>query len=166
MDTITTHPTVEIDLAGARITIPSATIAELWLNKLRSGEGIAAAAPLFPPRIGSVSDGETFVGIARGVDGADDYPVRVIAVAPEDMNWHEAKKWAESVGGSLPSRSELWLSKANVPELFGTWSYWSGEEYRGNVDCAWCQYFDYGYQGGCHKSLELRAFAVRRLPIQ
>lgn len=41
------------------------------------------------------------------------------------MNWEDAKKWAESVGGRLPTRREAALLFGNVPELFKEESYWT-----------------------------------------
>ena len=46
-----------------------------------------------------------------------------------------------------------------------TW-YWSSTQFAGYESYAWSQGFSHGFQDGYHKDDELRARAVRRLPIQ
>lgn len=160
---ITSGPSVEIELAGARITIPSATIAELWLNKLRSGEGIAAAAPLFPPRIGGALGG----GIYAGLSIEDERQVLLVLLpGDEELNWKDAGAWAEKQGGVLPSRIDQLVLFKNLKGEFQGRAYWSSEQCAGDGACAWCQGFTYGGQGDYLKSTGLRARAVRRSTIQ
>jgi hypothetical protein len=82
-------------------------------------------------------------GTARGIDGAVDYTVEVVEAQPDRrLTWQEAQKWAESVGGALPTRREAALLFANVPELFETdYGYWTSERYAGGESYAWCQWF-------------------------
>jgi hypothetical protein len=71
--------------------------------------------------------------------------------------------WAESVGGSLPSRQEQALLFANCkPHLKPEW-HWSSQTYESDASCAWFCYFYYGGQGGNRKSAEGAAVAVRRV---
>lgn len=62
----------------------------------------------------------------------------------------------------LPSRRELALLYANVPELVetGDW-YWSSTQYSDGY--AWCQLFHDGSQGTLNKSISTRVRAVRRV---
>ena len=164
---ITSGPVVEIDLAGAKIAIPSNTIADLWLSKLRSGEGIAAAAPLFPPRIGSALEGGTYMGVVRGEGGESDHHLIDLGEAPERMNWEAAKKWAADKGGMLPTRREQSVMFGNRGEgQFKAEWYWSCEQCAGDSDYAWMQDFLNGSQFSNRESNYCRARAVRRLTIQ
>ncbi len=165
---ITNGPRVEIDLAGARITIPSATIAELWLDKLRGADESDALAILAAsPRIGDRLYTGVYMGIVRGENGEPDYRLIDLGEAPEKMNWADAKKWAEEKGGNLPTRREQSVMFGNRGEgqYKGEW-YWSSEQYAGSAGCAWVQDFDDGGQDGGHKGYDYRARAVRRAPIQ
>ena len=79
------------------------------------------------------------------------------------LTWDEAKKWAEEVGGALPTRQEQSLIFANCkPHLEGVY-HWSCEEYEGNASYAWDCYFDTGHQSLNHKFNEHSAVAVRRV---
>lgn len=158
---------VEIEIAGAQVTIPEATIADLWLGKLRGGEGSAAAAPPSPLRIGQVVNGEMFMGIVRGEDGAPDCRVWDLGEAPSTMSWNDAKAWADGKGGRLSTRRESALMFANRGDgQFQDAWYWCLDEYAGDESFAWCQYFGYGDQAYDHKSDLYRARAVRAEPIQ
>lgn len=161
---VTSKPTVEIEIAGAIVAIPSATIAELWLAKLR-----APAAPRSPDelRIGDVVDGATFMGIVRGESGARDLQLFDLGEAPERMNFEAAKKWAAEKGGSLPTRREQSIMFGNRAEgQYKQEWYWSSEQYAGAADCAWIQGFGDGSQTSGHKGTGFRARAVRRQVIQ
>jgi hypothetical protein len=85
-------------------------------------------------------------GIARGYDGAADAIIEVLEAIPtKRLTYQEAMKWAESVGGTLPTRKEAALLFANVPELFdANYAYWTCEPYAGDESYAWYQYFGYG----------------------
>lgn len=80
---------------------------------------------------------------------------------------HPAAEWAAEleIGGHsdfyLPSRRELALCYANVPELFEKAWHWSSTQF--SPYSAWIQTFDGGGQNSGHKSLEYRARAVRRV---
>jgi hypothetical protein len=160
---ITSGPTVEIELAGAVVNIPAATIADLWLAKLRSGEGIAAAPPLSAPRIGEAYDGGLFAGISI----ENERPVRLVLL-PDDqeLNWKDAGAWALEQGGVLPSRFDLLVLFKNLKGQFRGQAYWSDTQSAGGESYAWCQYFGDGGQNDYRKDDELRARAVRRLPLE
>lgn len=80
---------------------------------------------------------------------------------------HPAAEWAEALeieGHAdfyLPSRRELALCYANLPELFEKGWHWSSTQY--SPGYAWFQYFADGYQTSVHKGSEDRARAVRRV---
>jgi hypothetical protein len=82
---------------------------------------------------------------------------------------HPAAEWAAglSIDGHkdfyLPSRRELSLCYANVPELFEKEWHWSSTQ--SSAGCAYIQFFGLGYQLSDHKGLGYRARAVRRLSI-
>ena len=80
---------------------------------------------------------------------------------------HPAAEWAaelEIEGHTdfyLPSRRELALCYANVPELFEKAWHWSSTQY--SPYYAWFQIFGGGNQSSDHKDYEYRARAVRRV---
>lgn len=116
------------------------------------------------PRIGQALADGIFAGIMRGADG--DHALVLLAEAPTQMSWSAALKWAADVGASLPTRSEQSVIFGNLRDQFpgGGW-YWSCEQSAGSEAYAWSQVFNDGYQGNTHKVNELRARAVRRLPL-
>ena len=160
---ITSGNVIEIELAGARIEIPANTIAELWPERLRGGEGVAAAPPPIPPRIGSSWLDGIYMGVVRGENGERDHHLIDLGEADERMPWEDAKKWAEKKGGSLPTRREQAVMFGNRAEdqYKEDW-YWSSAQYAGGDDYAWMQDFDDGRQCYGHKSGDCRARAVRR----
>ncbi|RQZ57477.1 DUF1566 domain-containing protein [Burkholderia cepacia] len=97
----------------------------------------------------------------------DGKPAHWLVLLPSDdgtRNFTDAKAWAASIGGELPTRREQSLLFANLPEQFERDWYWSGEE--NGSGWAWCQDFYDGTQYGGRQVSKLRARAVRRLPIQ
>lgn len=162
MDTVVSNK-VQIQVAGATIIIPEAAIADLWLERA----GLKSEPLTALPRIDQVVAGGKFKGIVRGENGAPDYLLFDHGEAPERMPWEAAMKWAESQGGSLPTRREQALMFANraEDEYRKEW-YWSSEQYAGYDDFAWMQGFDDGSQGTGHKSNGYRARVVRRQAIQ
>ncbi len=116
------------------------------------------------PRIGAPLADGIFAGIVRGEN--EDHALVLLAETPKRMKWKAAMEWAQKLGASLPTRSEQAVLFGNLKDQFpdGGW-HWSCEQYAGDGAYAWCQTFDNGYQGYGHKGLELRARAVRRLPL-
>jgi hypothetical protein len=117
------------------------------------------------PAIGEQGLYGIYAGNARGYDDEADGVLEVLAEAPERLTWPEALKWAASLGegARLPTRKEQALLFANVPELFREEAYWSCEQH--DERWAWYQNFNGGVQDCNDKDYELRARAVRRLPI-
>jgi hypothetical protein len=115
--------------------------------------------------IPTLNKGEHYAGITI-VEGK---PTHHLVVLPGDLakaDWEKAKAWAAEQGGELPTRREQALLFANAPELFKPDWYWSGAQHAAGSDCAWYQFFNYGYQNTTTISYELRARAVRRLIIE
>ena len=83
----------------------------------------------------------------------------------DDASWQHQKEWAASIGAELPTRLEQALLWQNCREHFKDDWYWSSEEHASDAGWAWYQTFNYG----CHINItqlnQLRARAVRRLPI-
>lgn len=69
------------------------------------------------------------------------------------------------IGGDLPNRIEQSMLWANHRDQFKKDWYWSNEQHYTESGRAWYQYFTNGSQYNYHKDNEVRARAVRRLPI-
>lgn len=160
MDT-TISPTVTFAFAGARITIPEATISELWLERIHGPRPVHTF-----PRLGEVVNGGTFMGIVHNEDGVD-YTLWDLGEAPETMKHEHALAWAKDRGGDLPPRREQALMFANraAGQFKEAW-YWSKEQYAGSESYAWVQAFGDGAQSSGRKGTVCRARAVRREAIQ
>lgn len=120
------------------------------------------------PRIHSTFAGGKVMGVVVGENGAPDYLLVDLGVEPEkDVTWEEAKAWAASVGGELPTRREQTVMFGNRAEgQFKPRWYWSGEQHATEPAWAWCQGFHHGTQYDGHKDHLGRARAVRRVPFQ
>ncbi|NPT36224.1 DUF1566 domain-containing protein [Paraburkholderia xenovorans] len=94
-----------------------------------------------------------------------DYHLILLPCEAEKINWADAGKWAAERGGVLPTRREQSLLFANLKGEFQSSWYWSGQQHEKESGWAWYQGFDYGGQYYGRKRYELRARAVRRLPI-
>lgn len=116
--------------------------------------------------IPSLNEGEHYAGIV--LDPESSQPTHHLILLPgeaKSITWPDALTWAEQAGGALPTRQEQALLYANLkPHFKGDW-HWSGEQGAGLEASAWCQDFLSGGQLYYHKFNELRARAVRRLPI-
>ena len=123
----------------------------------------AFAPGTIPAAIGAAFAGGVYAGIVRGVDGALDQHLVLIDGEAEGVIWDAACIWAESVGGSLPTRAEQAVLFGNLKNHFQRDWYWSSEQ--AGPSTAWGQYFHDGYQHNYYRSYEGRARAVRRLPI-
>jgi len=112
----------------------------------------------------NLKPGEEYAGLVLGKDGAPDHHLILLPGEAAEVTWQQAKDWSLKAGGELPTRREQSLLFANRGEDFKPSWYWSSESYRDD-GWAWCQYFYDGYQYDGHKLGQLRARAVRRLPI-
>ena len=106
-----------------------------------------------------LKEGEVYVG------RINDYHVILWPGDNDDANWKAQMAWAKSIGGDLPSRIEQAMLWANHRDQFQKDWYWSNETHHAEPCWAWYQSFYDGHQDDYHKLDELRARAVRRLPI-
>ena len=114
--------------------------------------------------IPQLADGEIYIG-AIG-DAAGNLHHVILLPGDNDDATHEAQiEWANSIGGDLPTRIEQAMLWADHREQFKKDWYWSNEIHHAESGWAWCQNFGGGYQSYDRKTSELRARAVRRLPI-
>ena len=108
--------------------------------------------------------GERYAGLILDDQGQPSHHLILLPDREEkDVNWADAKKWAESVGGELPTRKEQSLLFANLKGEFEECWHWSSEP-RGD-SCAWLQGFGDGDQRCSGSNSTYRARAVRRLEI-
>ena len=116
--------------------------------------------------IPQLAEGEIYVGIVANTAG-ELHHVILLPGDNDDASWQAQMEWAQSIGGDLPTRIEHLFLLANHRDQFQPDAYWSNQPDTdpGYSGWAWCQYFGIGSQGGNHQYDELRARAVRRLPI-
>ena len=125
----------------------------------------AAASPLAALiALAALKKGEQLAGMV--FDGEAWHLVVLLPGELKNGTWKSAVAWAKKQGGELPTRREQSLLFANLKDTFeGEW-YWSSEQYASDAESAWFQDFNFGAQYDYHKSVVLRARAVRRLTLQ
>ena len=111
-----------------------------------------------------LADGEIYVG-AIGDALGNLYHVILLPGDNDDATHESQLEWAKSIGGDLPSRIEQAMLWANHRDQFKKDWYWSNEIHHAESGWAWFQHFFIGGQGLTYRRYELRARAVRRLPI-
>lgn len=154
---------ITLNVEGARVTLPADTLTNLWLERVRAE---APPRPRGYPKIGAAFHGVPgiYAGLICGADKFDaDYHLVALDGEREECTWQEAKTWAESLGGRLPTRREQAVLFGNTPQLFERAWYWSGEEHASDPDFAWCQSFTNGGQDRNLKDDRCRARAVRTI---
>ena len=115
-------------------------------------------------QIPPLSEGEIYIG-AVGDRNGDFHHVILLPGDNGDATWQAQMDWAKSIGGDLPSRVEQAMLWANFRDQFQKEWYWSNEVHHRESRWAWCLHFLNGYQDDNSQGYELRARAVRRLPI-
>jgi len=108
-----------------------------------------------------LAKGERYGGQVLNDDGTLSHHVVLLPGQATDVTWDDAKAWAASIGGELPTRQEQALLFANLKGKFEGRIYWSGTQ--SSSSSAWSQHFSNGCQGSNGKSSEFAARAVRRL---
>lgn len=154
---------ITLNVEGARVTLPADTLTKLWLERVRAD---APPRPRGYPKIGAAFHGVPgiYAGLIAGDDQFDaDRHLVVLDGDREDCTWQEAREWAESLGGRLPTRREQAVMFGNTPQLFEKAWYWSGETHASDPDYAWCQSFNFGTQSYGRKGFRCRARAVRTI---
>ncbi len=123
------------------------------------------------PNIGHPMESGTFQGVITTKDGTHCAVVLLDARPDGHMAWKDAKAWAESVDGQLPTRPVAALLYANAKTLFQATWYWTGDELqadtgdKSDASYAWRCDFSNGNQRHNHKSAEGAAVAVRLIPL-
>jgi hypothetical protein len=114
----------------------------------------------------SLAEGEVYIG-AIGDKNGDFHHVILLPGDNDDASWQAQMDWAKSIGGDLPTRIEQAMLWASHRDQFQKAAYWSNtpDDDPGYSGWAWSQDFDYGSQYRLPQYDELRARAVRRLPI-
>ena len=112
-----------------------------------------------------LNPGERYAGLILDETGTPTHHLVLLPGDEDSLTFDAANKWAASIGGALPTRNEQSLLYANCKAQFESDWYWSGEQRAAVSGDAWYQGFDLGYQFILIKGAELRARAVRRLPI-
>ncbi|WP_150428844.1 DUF1566 domain-containing protein [Dechloromonas sp. CZR5] len=115
-------------------------------------------------QIPPLSEGETYIGAIGDATG-NLHHVILLPGDNDDATFESALEWAKSIGGDLPNRIEQAMLWASHRDQFQKDWYWSNETHHSESGWAWYQLFGLGYQGLDPKGYELRARAVRRLPI-
>ena len=111
-----------------------------------------------------LNEGE--IHIAALTDANGELYHLILLPGDNDDATHAAQiEWAQSIGGDLPTRVEQALLWERARDQFKKDWYWSNETHHSESGWAWYQGFNYGYQYYGSKYRELRARAVRRLPI-
>ena len=113
--------------------------------------------------LGSTLEGGTFAGILTLPNGTHAAVVLLADKPGEELNWADAKKWAESVGGELPARPAAAMLFANAKDQFEAEWHWTSEAYSGSD--AWIQYFGNGLQNAYRVDNDDCARAVRMIPL-
>jgi hypothetical protein len=121
---------------------------------------LAAVAAL---ALGSPLEGGSFQGILTLPSGMHVAVVLLADKPDEELNWKDAKAWAESVGGELPARPAAAMLFANAKDQFEPEWHWTSEAYGGSY--AWFQHFVSGDQFTSHVGSNNCARAVRMIPL-
>ena len=108
---------------------------------------------------------ELYAGIILNDDGTPSHHLALLPGDNDEATWEASKAWAASINGELPSRREQSLLFANCKQHFQQEWYWSSEVHASGARYAWFQGFHFGCQGHYRTLSQLRARAVRRLPI-
>jgi hypothetical protein len=95
----------------------------------------------------TLAAGERYAGLLLGENGDADYHLILLPDEVEDVSWEDAGKWAEDLGGVLPTRREQSLLFTNLKGEFQSAWYWSGQKHETDSGWAWCQNFSLGTQG-------------------
>jgi len=113
--------------------------------------------------LGAPLEGGTFAGIVTLKYGAHVVVVLLTDKPAQRMKWADAKAWAKSVDGVLPTPSAAAMLFANAKDQIEAAWHWTSEAYGGSY--AWFQDFDDGNQGTGHVGLNYCARAVRMIPL-
>ena len=111
-----------------------------------------------------LAEGEIYIG-AIGDQKGELYHLVLLPGDNDEASQADQLAWAKSIGGDLPNKIELAMLWNTCRDQFKKDWYWSNQTHEIYPEYAWCQHFGYGSQLISLVSAELRARAVRRLPI-
>ena len=111
-----------------------------------------------------LKEGEIYIGAFINADGSGHHTI-LLPGDYDDAPWKTHMARAAADNADLPNRAELVTMYEQFPEQFQKTWYWSNTTDRDGAEWAWFQHFHYGHQYFNDKDCELRARAVRRLPI-
>ena len=111
-----------------------------------------------------LAEGEVWIGAIIAADGRAHHIV-LLPGECDDIDWQAAKDWATEHGGDLPNRVEGALLFSAARDEFQKDAYWMCELHAAVSGYAWCQGFSIGTQASSHTFSQLRARAVRRIPL-
>ncbi|MGB2832953.1 MAG: hypothetical protein WBC07_08350 [Methylotenera sp.] len=122
---------------------------------------------MFPINIGlpPLNANEKWLGVVISASSLKKQHIILLPDHKDEINWQDAKNWAESLGGDLPDRVEQALLFKCMKDEFEEEAYWSNETHHKNTEWAWCQLFYHGHQHSYTKYSKLRARAVRRVSV-
>lgn len=112
-----------------------------------------------------LAEGEIYVATIFDAEAQQGHHIILLPGDNDDATHAEATEWAKSIGGELPTRVEQSLLWAKHRDQFKNDWYWSCEQHASDAGAAWYQNFKHGNQDYDGVYTELRARAVRRLPI-
>ncbi|WP_131753711.1 DUF1566 domain-containing protein [Burkholderia vietnamiensis] len=116
--------------------------------------------------IPQLAEGEIYLGIITNTAG-EQHHVVLLPGDNDDATWQAQMEWAKSIEGDLPTRIEMLFLLENHRDEFERDAYWTCQPDTdpGYSGWAWFQDFYDGDQLNYPQFSELRARAVRRLPI-
>lgn len=155
--------TVKIDQGS--VTLPIRSILQALLDGIAAPQSSVLETP---PLIGErwPGKGGFYAGIARGYNVDSDNHLILVEYEDEKLNWDAAMKWASKYcHNDIPTRRELALLYANVPEQFTKDWYWSSERNIADRDYAWAQNFETGQQISSPLVCHFKVRAVRRIVV-
>ena len=155
--------TYTIESIQEKLAEAQATLDQIKAVLVRQDEA-APVTVVIPGVHIALQPGEHYAGPVLDSDGQVTHHLVQMSAQPSmALTWQEAKRWANAVGGDLPTRQEQALLFANCrPHLKPSW-HWSSEVYEGDASFAWGCYFDYGDQHYARQIGKGSAVAVRRL---
>ena len=115
----------------------------------------------------TLTNGERYAGTPLTPEGRPAHHLFLLDARPgQRMTWQQAKDWAASVGGELPTPQEQSLLYANCRDALPRDWRWSNKQDEEDTSYAWYCSFINGLQSINHKSYGGSAVAVRRLPLE
>jgi hypothetical protein len=122
--------------------------------------------------LGAPLEGGTFQGVITLKDGAHVAVVLLAEKPAKRLKWADAKAWAESVDGVLPTRPVAALLYATAKAQFESEWHWTSDRLdadtgdKDDASCAWSCHFSYGNQYYNFTSSAGAARAVRLIHLE